>query len=64
MKTGTLHPDGTITNEREIDPSRCSHFIMVPEHYRPDGSCRCDDAGHTEMLQWGYLWAREFNRWM
>lgn len=56
---GTLHPDGTITNARTIDqPSiaSCPHFILVADHYRADGSCRCDDSGHAEMAAWGYVW--------
>ena len=47
------------TNIREIsqDAMRaCPHFIMVAEHYRADGSCRCNDAEHNEMLEWGYKW--------
>lgn len=66
MKHGVLHPDGRVTDVVELDPTRCPHFIMVPEHYRVagDGSCRCDDPEHKEMLEWGYLWASEFNRWM
>ena len=35
---------------------RCPHLIMVPEHYRDDESCRCDDPWHTNMLEWGYHW--------
>ncbi len=60
----TLHPDGTETNVREIKQSdmlACPHFIMVAEHYRDDGSCKCkgDDAdtvAHQAMmvLEWGY----------
>ena len=34
----------------------CPHFIFSPEHYRADGSCRCDDATHREMHDWGYVW--------
>jgi hypothetical protein len=29
---------------------------MMPEHYREDGSCRCDDPDHTDMDDWGYVW--------
>ena len=35
---------------------RCPHFIMVPEHYRDDETCRCDDSDHTQMIEWGYRW--------
>lgn len=56
---GTLHPDGSLTNVRMLPQSAmlaCPHFIMVPEHYRADNSCRCDDKSHTEMKTWGYRW--------
>jgi hypothetical protein len=59
---GTLHPDGTVTDQREIrqsDIGRCPHLILLPDHYRADGSCRCDDADHTEMGDWGYKWDGE-----
>jgi len=56
---GTLHEDGSFTDERVIKQSSiraCPHFIMVPEHYREDGTCRCDDVLHHEMDEWGYAW--------
>lgn len=59
VKFGTLHPDGSITNTRLIkqsDIAACPQFIMVPEHYREDGSCRCDDPLAVEMEEWGYTW--------
>lgn len=61
---GTLHEDGSLSNVRllrQSDMLACPHFIMVPEHYRADGSCRCDDPGHKEMRTWGYRWRR--GRW-
>lgn len=42
----TLNRDGTVTNERSIKRSMimaCPHFILAPEHYRDDGTCRCDE---------------------
>ena len=59
IKFGTLHPDGTLTNVRyvkESDIDKCSHFIMVPEHYRTDGSCKCNDPEEQAMMikEWGY----------
>lgn len=36
---------------------RCPFAIMVPEHYRDDGSCLCDDPTHRQLImidQWGY----------
>ena len=50
IQFGTLHPDGTLTNERVIQRSTimaCPHFILVPEHYRDDGSCRCDEEAEA-----------------
>jgi len=48
-----------IPNVREIrqsDIAKCPHYIMVPEHYRYNGTCRCDDPEHSEMRDWGYKW--------
>lgn len=59
IQFGTLHRDGTVTDKRTIKHSSifaCPHFIMVPEHYREDGTCRCDDPDHHEMQGWGYVW--------
>lgn len=56
---GKLNPDGSLSETRNIPQSKmmeCPHFIMVPEHYREDNSCRCDDPDHTEMKEWGYRW--------
>ena len=61
---GKMTPDGSLTDVREIkqsDIGRCPHYIMVPEHYRKDGTCRCDDPKHTEMREWGYAWKN--GRW-
>ena len=35
---------------------KCPFFIMVPEHYREDGTCKCDDPEHRRMMirEWGY----------
>lgn len=41
---------------KQSDMRRCPHFIMMPSHYREDGTCRCDDPDHTEMKEWGYVW--------
>lgn len=34
----------------------CPHCIMVPEHYRENGTCRCDDPTHIVMADWEYKW--------
>ena len=51
-----------VTEEREIsreDLLKCPHYILVEEHYRKDGSCRCNDSMHFEMAEWGYMWNGE-----
>lgn len=64
---GTLHPDGSLTNVRNLPQSammECPHFIMVSEHYRANNSCRCNDPKHTEMGEWGYVWDTKTNLWI
>lgn len=46
----------TVKTIKRSDIVACPHFIMVPEHYRPSGVCRCTDPDHTEMAEWGYSW--------
>lgn len=48
---------------KQIDPRKCPHFIMVGEHYRDNGTCRCDDPTCAEMADWGYVWSDETARW-
>lgn len=58
IKFGTLHPDGSVTDERSIPQANimsCPHLIMVPEHYDDMGRCRCEDPDHQEQMRdWGY----------
>lgn len=59
IEFGTLNPDGTLTNVRHIrqgDIRRCRFYILMPEHYRDDGTCKCDDAAHRAMMirEWEY----------
>ena len=59
IKFGTLHPDGRLTNVKVVkqsDISACPHVIMVPTHYRPNGSCKCNDPQEQAMMvrEWGY----------
>jgi hypothetical protein len=64
---GWLEPSGEYHRQGNIDQNdirKCPHFIMVWEHYRGDGSCRCDDITHTEMRDWGYTWRMEYGKWM
>jgi hypothetical protein len=48
----------------QSDMLTCPHAIMVFGHYRPGGSCRCNDPGHREMAEWGYTWDAEKGRWV
>jgi hypothetical protein len=62
IQFGTLSPDGSMSNVRMIkqsDITKCPHIIMMQEHFRDDGTCRCDDISHTEMKEWGYEWNGE-----
>lgn len=59
IQFATLNPSGELTNQREIkqsDITACKFLILVPEHYRADGSCLCDDEEHRKMMikEWGY----------
>lgn len=35
---------------RQADIAACPHYIIDPQHYRSDGSCRCDDPAERERL--------------
>ena len=62
---GTLTSDGVFTSVRVIrreDIMRCPNFILVPDHYNADGTCRCNDELHSEMKEWGFEWNR--GKWM
>ena len=64
IKFGTLREDGTLENERTLKQSvigNCPFFIFVPEHYHSDGTCKCSNAEHREMMirEWDYT-ARDF----
>ena len=50
------NPIGEGRNIDQKDIQKCPHVILMEEHYRNDGSCRCDDKSHVVMLQWGYVW--------
>lgn len=41
---------------KQSDILKCPFKIIMPEHYRADGTCRCDDADHRKMMikEWGY----------
>jgi hypothetical protein len=41
---------------RRINVGACPHLILALEHYREDGSCKCDDPNDKVMEEWGYEW--------
>lgn len=45
-----------IIQLKHSDILKCKFVIMVPEHYRKDGSCRCDEPEHRKMMiaEWDY----------
>ena len=53
-----------ITETHMVNPSTCPHVIFVPEHYRPDGSCKCNDKNEEIMEEWGYKWSEKLERWV
>jgi len=55
------NPDGSTVIQGTIEQAsmlKCPHCIIVFEHYRPDGSCRCNDPNETIMKEWGYKWRK------
>jgi hypothetical protein len=38
------------------DCLKCPFVILLPSHYRTDGSCKCDDARERAIMikEWGY----------
>ena len=56
---GTLSSDGQLTDVEIVDRGvieKCPHVIFDPDHYRPDGTCKCDDPNNSIMKEWGYSW--------
>jgi hypothetical protein len=50
---GTLNRDGKLTNVRVIKQSQvmnCPRFILVPEHYKKNGTCLCFDADEISRI--------------
>lgn len=63
---GTMNTDGELTNVRYIlqaDIVACEHSIFSADHYRRDGSCKCDEPVERAMMirEWGYE-ASDFQR--
>lgn len=55
---GTITPDGLkdVRLIKQSDIGKCPFVIMVPEHYRDDGSCKCDDTDERKRMieEWDY----------
>lgn len=62
---GTWTPDGLVNVRliKQSDIGKCPHVIMVPTHYREDGTCKCDDPIEQAMMirEWGYS-KKDFKR--
>lgn len=59
VRFSKLSPDGIESDIREVkrtDILACPFVIMVAEHYREDGSCKCDDPIEQKKMikEWGY----------
>ncbi len=57
-----MNEAGEVTTIRSMPKSlllNCPHVILVPSHYREDGTCRCNDPDSNEMKEWGYEWDGE-----
>ena len=54
-----VYPGGVVVHVRTMKRSdilACPFSILVPAHYRDDGSCKCDNADERRMMirKWGY----------
>lgn len=56
---GVVGSDGVYAHTKTIKRSdilACPFAILVPEHYREDGTCRCSDPEHRAFMkaEWEY----------
>jgi hypothetical protein len=58
LKHGRL----TILNQDMF--KTCPFRIMMPEHYRADGTCKCNEREHAIMEEWGYKWDANEHKWI
>lgn len=66
IQFATLHPDGSQTDIRTLKQEtirKCPHFIIWADHYRPDGTCKCNDPNDKDMATWGYEWDPKAGLW-
>jgi len=52
---GQLH-ETQVREIKQADIGKCPHVIFDPNHYREDGTCKCNDPNETVMKEWGYVW--------
>ena len=52
-----------VVQIKTINPLNCPYYIIMGEHYRDDGSCRCNDQSHSAMTAWGYRWNKKKGQW-
>lgn len=52
VEFGILGPGGYVHTKsiKRSDIMKCPKIIMLPEHYRDDGSCLCDQS----TCEWNY----------
>jgi hypothetical protein len=52
----SIHPNVSQYNIQQTSIKGCPHYIMVPEHYRPNGTCKCDDPVEQARMiaEWDY----------
>jgi hypothetical protein len=41
----------------------CPHYILSPDHYNADGTCKCNDPHDANMQEWGYTWNETEGTW-
>jgi len=55
IKSRTL-PQGAV--------AACPHHFFDMNHYREDGTCKCDDPNETIIGTWGYVWSDVEHLWV
>jgi hypothetical protein len=66
IRFSEMDKNGKERNVRVIKRStimKCPHVILVADHYRADGTCRCNDPHAPMMKEWGYTWNGEKGVW-
>jgi hypothetical protein len=55
--------ESDVREIKQSDIAKCPHAIFVADHYRADGTCKCDDPNEKVMAEWGYHWDDKLKRW-